>query len=61
MTDKDTAPIPDTCSDCDECQFSWHDSHWHCGDEPSETYNGMILDNDIHLTVHENCPLKEQE
>jgi hypothetical protein len=48
---------PKTCSECDECQFSWYDSHWHCGDD-DDIGAGMILDNDIHMTVHENCPIR---
>ena len=48
----------ETCSECDECLFSWYDSKWHCGDMPDDIGDGMILDNDIYTTVHENCPLK---
>ena len=51
---------PETCSECDECLFSWHDSHWHCGDMPDDIGGGMILDNNIYTNVHENCPLKRK-
>ena len=49
---------PETCSECEECLYSWHDSHWHCGDHPDDIGASMTLDNDIHMTVHENCPIR---
>ena len=53
--------IPETCSECDECLFSWYDSEWHCGDKPNDIGGGMILDNDIYTTVHKNCPRKRMD
>ena len=50
-------PTSKTCSECNECLFSWYDLHWHCGDHPDDLGGGMVLDNDIYLTVRQNCPL----
>lgn len=47
---------PETCSDCEECIFSWYDNEWHCGDGSDE----MILDNDIYMSVNDNCPLRKE-
>ena len=47
---------PETCSDCEECVFSWDDNKWHCGDASDRP----ILDNDIYTSVHYNCHLRKE-
>lgn len=47
---------PETCSECDECCFSWYDNEWHCGDGNDETF----LDNDVYTSVPDNCPLRKE-
>lgn len=47
---------PEACSECDECQFSWYDNNWHC----ELTADDIILDNDIFITINDNCPKKSK-
>ena len=48
---------PETCSECDECCFSWFYSKWFCGRDPNDT---KMLDNDIYTSIHDDCPLHKE-